>query len=290
MKEQRRKAKLPLLAMKSKMYDNITMLDPSGQTLNKISKKKARWYISRNLATYEPNTSQQFIRLKFEPKARSTNSNYGKSEKKNVCVACGGEENQMRFYIVPYAYRQLFPRRYKSHISHDVVLLCASCHLRCGQQTQLRMNEIEERFHPVKSHTNDKDLFKIRSSGMALMHHRDKMPQERIKFHQQIVWEYFVQLGEVQDHNDDDDDGDMGGEGMDLSKEMLQRAVDIEYRVENPNHVSASELVVNSLNNDDEKMALFIREWRRFFLDTIHPRFLPEGWSVDYPVVSNLMD
>ena len=34
----------------------------------------------------------------------------------------------------------------------------------------------------------------------------------------------------------------------------------------------------------------FIKEWRHQFVDTLQPRFLPEGWSIDAPVTSNVVD
>jgi hypothetical protein len=293
MKEKRRQQKLPLLAMKSQMYDNITMLDPQGNILSKISRKKGRWYVNKGLAIWvceedtvcqdpntvsEPSTNDETtsIQLKFEPKARTRcNNDYGKSIKKNICVACGGEENQMRFYIVPYAYRNLFPKKYKSHISHDVVLLCANCHLRCGQQTQYRMNEMEEKFIVQKRYATDFELYKVRSSALALMNWRHKIPEDKVACHESIVRAYYLKIGQaIEDFEA-------------LSKEQLQNAIDVDYKSDNPNYVPGSKLVVDSIVGSDDKMEEFIRGWRRFFLDTIHPRHLTTGWSVDYPVMSN---
>jgi len=274
MKEKRRIEKIPLLAMKTQMYDNITMLDPHGQALSKISRKKARWYVNKGLADYKENNED--IQLRFEPKARSEDEHgYGKSVKKNICVACGGEENHMRFYIVPYPYRCLFPQRYKSHISHDVVLLCADCHLRCAHQSQLRMNEMEDRYMPEARYETDHELYKVRSSALALMNWRHQIPEEKIAFHESTVRAYFEKEGEPVK------------EAEELSKEQLQKAIDIDYRIENPKFVSGPELVVNAILNDDETMAEFVRDWRRHFLDTLHPRHLPSGWSVNHPVMSS---
>jgi hypothetical protein len=30
----------------------------------------------------------------------------------------------------------------------------------------------------------------------------------------------------------------------------------------------------------------FIKDWRRHFIDTVQPRFLPQGWSIDSPVMN----
>lgn len=301
MKERRRQAKLPQMSMKSQMYDNVTMLDPQGNILSKISRKKGRWYVKRGLANwireeaeedsnaaylYESSSTKMVvevdddsefntIQLKFEPKARSEKHEYGKSFKRNICVACGGTENQMRFYIVPYAYRNLFPKKYKSHISHDVVLLCANCHLTCGQQSQYRMNDMEEKFNVKKKHTTNFELYKVRSSSLALMNWRQKIPEEKIAEHESVVRTYFLKIGETIQNDEE------------ISKEKLQRAIDVDYQIENPDYIPGPNLVVESLLGNDLKMEEFIRGWRRFFVDTIHPRHLPTGWSVDYPVMSN---
>lgn len=40
---------------------------------------------------------------------------------------CGKEGDYLRHNIVPHCYRSLFPEAYKSHLSHDVVLVCQAC-------------------------------------------------------------------------------------------------------------------------------------------------------------------
>ena len=301
-KEKRRQEKIPLLAMKSQMYDNITMLDPQGATLSKISAKKARWYVNKGIAEWKgkrkddrdnvnvnDNTDDdpKIIQLKFEPKARSDEGDYGRSTKQNICVACGDEggKSQMRFYIVPHTYRSLFPKRYKTRMSHDVVLLCADCHLIVGQASNLRMNELEDRFLPQKRYRTDFEQGKVRSSALALINWRHKIPQEKVASHEEIVRTY---LARANKGGDEMDTGNariaINADEQELTDDLLQSVIDVEYRIENPDYIPGSELVVNSIVDNDVEMAKFIRDWRRFFLDTIHPRHLPDGWSVDYPV------
>lgn len=49
--------------------------------------------------------------------------------KVNQCVVCGSQDSLKRMYIVPRMFRRLFPVGAKCHTSHDVVLLCAPCHM-----------------------------------------------------------------------------------------------------------------------------------------------------------------
>lgn len=140
-KERRRQAKIPMLSMKSPMYDNIMMLDPSGTLLCTISKKKARWYVKKNLGTWK-NEEETTLQLLFEPSHRSNESKpkttdkgevdgkndinvdgeeeafFNKSIKENICVVCGDDEYHQRHYIVPYACRSMFPNKYKMHVSN----------------------------------------------------------------------------------------------------------------------------------------------------------------------------
>ena len=271
-KERRRKEKLPILAMKSQMYDNITMFCPEGRQLSQISYKKAKWYVQKQLATWIGEDNKA-IRLTFEPKARSDEGDYGRSLKQNICIACGDDEKyQMRFYIVPHVYRTLFPKRYKTHMSHDVVLLCSDCHLIMGTAANNRMNEIEDEFNPQKRFATNQRQYKVRSAALALLNWRHKIPEQKISDHEATVRQYLTEEKTPIPENDL------------LTNETLQRIKDVDHRIENPNYIPGPVLVVNSIVNDQEKMADFIRSWRRFFVNTIHPRFLPDGWSIDYAV------
>jgi len=284
MKEQRRQAKIPHLARKSPMYDNVQMLSADGELLSSISTKKGRWYVKKGLAEWTNNDEEtKQIRIKFEPKgraARGKSGTYIKTEKQNVCVSCGKGDHIMKHYVVPYAYRQLFPPKYKSHLSHDIVILCPTCHLHSEQQTQLRSKEIDEMHRSLIAEEDDntsqkflidKKLSRIRSAGLTLMNWKHKVPPERIAEYESMVRSH---LG-LQDN-------------ADLTTEQLQTAIDVQFKKLNPNYISGAELVVRSMMSDSNKIEEFIRSWRQHFLDTLHPRFLPTGWSVDSPVTSDV--
>ncbi|CAH2208740.1 jg13959, partial [Pararge aegeria aegeria] len=70
------------------------------------------------------------VRLRFEPAGRSVGDvgRYYQLTKENKCVVCGGQDSYIRKNVVPREYRKYFPEIMKEHSSHDVVLLCASCH------------------------------------------------------------------------------------------------------------------------------------------------------------------
>ena len=276
MKDKRRREKIPELAMKTQMYDNIDMTDEGGELLCKISKRKAAWYIKKGLAHYSEDMSS--IRLKFKPKVRTdvdesspTIYQYTKAEKANICVSCGVEKHHQRFYICPYVYRSLMPQKYKSHQSHDIVILCHHCHLDCEQFYLERVREIEDRYEPPTGYEpqflTDTSLKKVRSSALALLNWSKNIPKEKLEQHEQIVRCHLLL-----DKNES------------LTTQRLQDAIDVDFRTENQNFISKPEIAINTIASDDEKLTDFIKGWRQFFLDTMNPRFMPEGWSVNNPV------
>jgi hypothetical protein len=269
-KEQRRQEKLPDLARKTPMYDNINMLDPQGEMLATISRKKARWYVKKNLAHWShPDSS---IQLNFSPKAHSGDE-YSMTPKSNVCVGCGSDGMHMRHYVVPYAYRSLLPIEYKTHLSHDIIILCPDCHLHCEYETQLRMKELEEDC-PDKCrnpHYVNVHLHQVRSAALALLRWSDKIPAQKLQEYDRLVRNHLnVSSGE------------------ELSPEKLQEAINVEYRIASPDYIAGPEWVIRSLGSSSVKIERFVKQWRQHFVATVQPKFLPHGWSVDAPVTSNV--
>jgi hypothetical protein len=280
-KEMRRQKKMHLLAMKGLMYDNITMLCPKGTELSKISAKKAAWYVKKGLASYynsDRNKKDDCIKLHFEPKKRSEKNCYSKANKENICVACGSQQHPMRFHIIPYVYRTLFPREYKSHMSHDVVLLCGHCHLKCGQVAQERMKSIEQTFHPKERFKHDERLYKVRSAALALLNWKQKIPEAKLVQLENVIMDFVEEMGWL-------DKESITSESIN-KESILQKCIDIEYRVENTDYIPGAQLVVESLKTEED-FSNFIRQWRQSFLDSIHLRYLPKGWDINNRIRSD---
>lgn len=278
-KQRRRLSKIKELAMKTPLYDNVRMLDPDGILLCTISKKKGRWYVKKGIGEYTDD-SNGTVKLLFEPKNRSQPgeaSLYARSDKVNQCVCCGDTENHMRFYVVPYAYRRLLPDKFKSHLSHDIVILCHECYVRCSQERQRRMNNLEEELRPPDSKPQSEinsELCFLRKCALALLRSNNKLPEtKRVEYEGKIK----AHLGLM---NPEDAGNDV------LTTAQLQSVVETNYRIENPEYIPGPVLVIRALGDSDETISEFVREWRRFFLDNFHPRFLPLGWSVDNPLIS----
>jgi hypothetical protein len=118
------------------------------------------------------------------------------------------------------------------------------------------------------SHYVDVHLHQVRSAALALLRWRDTIPAEKQREYDRLVRTHLNVL---------DDE---------LSAEKLQEAINVEYRIANPNYIAGPEWVVRSLSGDAVKIKHFVKQWRQHFVTTLQPEFLPHGWSVDAPVTS----
>ncbi|KAL4425764.1 hypothetical protein ABPG75_009780 [Micractinium tetrahymenae] len=115
---------------KSTVYENARMYSKDGELLCHTDKRKLLWYLKKGLAE-KMSDDPLCVRLTFQHKTgdqQQGTSEFYTVEKANRCVACGEEGHYLRYRVVPAAYRKAMPVSLKSHRSHDVVLLCVSCH------------------------------------------------------------------------------------------------------------------------------------------------------------------
>jgi hypothetical protein len=282
-KEARYNKLLPKLTMRKPMYDNIAMHAPDGRFVCTVSIKKAKWYLKKNIATTpDPEGGLVRINLKFEPNKEETENKtpeqikFQQRIKENKCVACGDSSGSyMRHYIIPSVLRHNFPKEYKSHLSHDIVILCPKCNLHVGSETGRRLTGMERAvlFKQPRiardQYDIDRYLQQVHHAAVAIEKHGKKMPPEKAKRHRLLLREHF--------------------DTAELSAEQIRYASDIDFRVENPHYVAPAELIVNELRSPEE-LTSFIREWRRFFVKTADPKHMPPGWSVDSSVTNRGME
>mmetsp|Transcript_3898 Transcript_3898/g.3684 ORF Transcript_3898/g.3684 Transcript_3898/m.3684 type:complete len:411 (+) Transcript_3898:52-1284(+) len=187
-KEERHKKFIEKYTVKKNVYENCEIQAPDGEILCFADFKKARWYTDKNLAEVVQN-DPLIIRLKFEPNGRGfsdveADQKYYSKVKKNMCVVCGGVGCYLRYHVVPLIYRQAFPENYKSHRSHDVVLLCPKCHEVANKESDILKRQIAEEFDIPLYEFGDKHkiIEKIKSIHrlcISLKKHRNIMPEER---------------------------------------------------------------------------------------------------------------
>ncbi len=126
--------------LKHNLYDNYKMVHPNGDIMCRVNLKKANWYVSRNLAVWE---NEDAIRLTFSPNGRGrADDPFFMQKFKNHCVVCGSTEELTRHHVVPYVFRQTFPEELKAHDHYDVLLVCHDCHESYERQAFEYKNEL----------------------------------------------------------------------------------------------------------------------------------------------------
>ncbi|XP_067936179.1 exonuclease 3'-5' domain-containing protein 2-like [Watersipora subatra] len=253
-------------ALRSKaMYSNCVMQAPDGQVLCVCDVRKAQWYCDKELAdkVSEEGAEELVIRLRFEPRGRpTTERDYYRSRKENICVVCGADESFLRKNIVPREYRKHFPEILKSHSSHDVVLLCALCHQKSGisdQRYKMHFADLCNAPYTTGAVTVNQELKKVKSAARTLNGYMDKIPAKRVEECRSILREFY--------------------KTDDITREHIESASSLDERDSTPQDHGR---IVVQYFMDNSSVQEFQRLWRVRFLEVMSPKHLGEYWHVDY--------
>jgi hypothetical protein len=242
------------------IYGNCQVLDPNGELLFLCLPKKIKWYLSRNLAVLiseNPTT----IKLKFKPKGK-TNKNdlYSLSEKKNICVVCGTDLDLTKHHIIPYCYRKHFPDKYKNHNSHDIVPICWTHHIEYEKKYARIIKTIfaKEYNAPFDNRLgNDYDLILMIKFSKLLIDKTKKLPYKKVKELIRFIRNYHGPYGKL------------------YHIILLYSSVTLKKsKIE-----SHGEIVVNKIIKEN-KLQGFIEMWRRNFVESMKPRYMPKYWKI----------
>ena len=252
---------------KAPLYHNCLLEAPDGQVLCTMDVKKANWYINKDIG-WKVSDDPLTVRLKFEPSGRPSGKSgeYYTSAKTNQCVVCGHEKSFLRKSVVPHEYRKYFPAVMKDHQSHDVLLMCVSCHQRSNlYDAEVRKYLSDLCSAPIGTEEDVKvranvDLKKVKSAGRALIN-RDKIPDWRIVELENIV----------KDHYNVEE----------LTEEIIKQAADCNFNEVNEEYVPHSRAVVQYFLENGGLLQLEVL-WRKHFIDKMNPQYLPELWSVNH--------
>ncbi|XP_008487602.1 exonuclease 3'-5' domain-containing protein 2 [Diaphorina citri] len=259
-----------------KVYDNCYLLDSLGQVLCTCDRKKAQWYLDKDLGSLvreDPFT----VRLSFQPEGFDREDcKYYSEEKRNQCVVCGSEERYslVKKYIVPHEYRKYLPDYMKDRRSHDVLLMCYRCHMRSNMKDQAMRKSLARLCNaPLDSKTNKAvthvdEIRKVKSAARALLRHTrtKQLPDERFFDLVSLVDDYFV--------------GDPRYKGLSMIQ-LIQIGSQLCETVQNAEFVSHGQAVVTYFQERDQ-LELFETRWRQHFLETMRPEYLPKHWSLHH--------
>lgn len=239
------------------IYGNCLVRSPDGSDMFRCIKKKANWYLNRDLAILISKTPL-IIQLTFQPNGQGhKNDLYGLSKKENKCVVCGTYDLSVltKHHIVPYEYRTHFPLEVKEHSSHDVVSICDKHHTEYEKifAKKLKTNLAEIYDAPLGITKKDKELDVMYSYARAIIKHGEKMGEERIiemkeyiqSFHEKII------------------DGDII---LELAKTNNKK-----------NYIKHSEIIYENIKHDIQS---FVELWRNHFITSMIPKFMPVGWEI----------
>ncbi|XP_026464756.1 exonuclease 3'-5' domain-containing protein 2-like [Ctenocephalides felis] len=257
---------------KKPLYHNCYLEAPDGELLCTCDRKKAEWYVHKLLGeiiSEDPFT----VRLKFEPSGRAVGEvgQYYTQAKINQCVVCGEQHSYIRKNVVPREYRKLFPVVMKEHTSHDVLLLCTSCHQKSNiSDLSMRRKlgimcgaplESEEGSHRL---IQSADMRQLKSAARALLYSSDIIPDSRKEILRQIILRSYPD--------------------SEITEQLLKQACEVQTTLPNMSYEPHGSKVVEyfSTNPDTGGLVGLERMWREHFLQVMKPEFLPPLWSVTH--------
>lgn len=239
---------MPVNPSQSEIYDSYSMYSPDGKFMCYCNKKKAYWYINKNLANWINDKEFQLI---FEPNGDGKAHNpYYAQKMKNCCVVCGAEKDLNKHHVVPYVFRSRFPISYKESNHHDIVAICIDCHEKYEKQANILKKEIAD------------ELNISMINGLSL----EQVKNKKILSARQLLEK--INNGEIKDIPD--------------SRVALLRIKAAEPLYENitvSGAIWADQIMKNVLSNNN--LYPFVKRWRNHFIEIMKPNFLPKYWSVD---------
>jgi exonuclease 3'-5' domain-containing protein 2 len=272
--------------------ENWKVFHPNGRHMFTCGEKKAFWYLERDLAEL---IGEKMIQLTFDPKGNGfeDNEEFGRSVRQARCVVSGVEDNLQRHHIVPYCYRTYFPEAFKSKNHHDVVLINHEKHSEYEQHAVEYKDEIA-RIYGVKTigELNVEYTARLREAGKdssillnsihSLFKSYGKMPQdikmEKLHFiskETNIPYSVIERLSYIQMYK-----------LYQLLREQHMRDVYV-FKGQNRQYYDHGYHVAKKLDTE-EKIEDFVKLWRNHFIETMHPMFMPNGWSVDFRIKTKI--
>jgi len=280
------------LGSKNLNAENWEVYHPNGTHMFTCGEKKAAWYLDRDLAK---RTADGKIMLTFEPKGNGfeTNEIFGKSVREAICVVTGVDDGLQRHHIVPYCYRTYFPEQYKSKNHHDVVLINHERHSEYEQEAT-KYKDVISKMYDVKTITeaNMEYTCKLREIGKPnaiLLSTLHSLFKTHGKISQQVKLEKLQTISE--------------GIGLPFETVCNFNYIQLykmylllkeghskeqyEFKQNHRQEYDHGYHLVQKLDTE-EKIIDFVKLWRKHFINTMKPKFMPTGWSIDFRIKTNI--
>jgi hypothetical protein len=273
--------------------ENWKVYHPSGRHMFTCGEKKASWYLDRGLAKL---IGKKKIALTFSPKGNGfeDNEEFGRSIREARCVVSGLEEGLQRHHIVPYCYRSYFPEQFKSKNHHDVVLINHEIHSQYEQLANVYKDEIAR-------------IFNVKTIGEFNIDYTNKLrevgkPNAIVLNAIHSVFKTYGRISRETLINKIHEISELTGVPFDILKKFnyiqfykfylllkVQHEKEIyEFKEANRKIYDHGYHVVKQLDTE-EKIEDFVKLWRNHFINTMQPKYMPIGWSVDFRIKTKIL-
>jgi hypothetical protein len=242
------------LALTRKAYNNIQMTNPDGKFIAFLDEDRAQRYLNKGLAT----PTEEGIQLNFDPKFDRELTPFETASRHHRCVVCGHDGRLNKHHIVPRCFRECHTALQNAR-SHDVVAVCIPCHNNYEVPAQeFRAKLLQEAgiiFRPSEdSNIGFRDFRHRESLKRVLALHSDRIPADRREEMNRVI--------------------------ESLQDAEVPPVVESKYRGGHKRLRIPEHKLIDPM--DEDALFAFVQRWRQHFLDYAQPKFMPEGWSVDY--------
>lgn len=272
--------------------ENWKVFHPNGRHMFTCGEKKASWYLDRNLAIPIGNKK---IKFTFDPKGNGFEDNeiFGRGARINRCVVTGIEDDLQRHHIVPYCYRSYLPNEFKSKNHHDVVLINSKTH----SEYELFANEFKSKIALLYNVKTTEEL-----NNEYTLKLRDLNKENFITLN--VINSIFKTYGKVSNStviNKLHFISENSNIPFDkLSKYNYLQLYKLYLNLKNKCGVEVNQFkednrvlydhgyqVVKQLDSE-EKIMEFVKLWRNHFIETMQPKYMPTGWSIDFRIKTKI--
>jgi exonuclease 3'-5' domain-containing protein 2 len=254
--------------------ENWKVYHPEGKHMFTTSKKRVEWYLKRDLANV---TGKNKITLTFNPKGKGYNENdvFGLSDLHRKCVVSGETDitKLQRHHIIPTMYRKHLPLEYKSKNRHDVVFIRYDLHEYYERYSDEYKDIISDKYG-ILSYSdlnliNSKRLSdftknegKIMNICYTFLHKVNTVPIERQLQLAEIICRY--------------ENVDLTNLTKEFFNEKFNEYSKLLRNLKKNSMIDHGKMLIDQIDNYEE----FIIGWRKHFIETMNPLYMPNGWDI----------
>ena len=280
------------LGSKNFNLQNWKVFHPNGKHMFTCGEKRAEWYLNKvgdDGKKLAKKIGDFKIQLNYVPKGNGFKEDeiFGLSDRIIRCVVTGENENLQRHHIVPYCYRTHFKEEYKSKNHHDVVLVTYKIHEIYEKYAIEFKNQLANKYNVktlseinleytklIYDYSNDK--IKMLSRFFSIFKYYNNIPQnsiiealEHVSLYCDVSFENLCKLNYIQLYK-----------LYTILKKKYDQEFE-EFKFLNKQKYDHGYHLVQKLDTD-QKIENFIKKWRKHFIDTMNPLYMPKGWSIDF--------